>query len=216
MGSGRNLAILGSGGHALSVTDAAESSGWSVVACLTPSDLEAEFTSSNRVVSLSQIDWSSTYLALGVGLNYIRERIYLNELGVDLRERLATVVHASAWVSPRSELHPGSVILANAVVGPNCVVGLGAVINTASSLEHGSILSDFSSLGPGSRTGGNSRVGERSHLGLNASLLQNRTIGADTVIGANSVVTRDMPQNVVAWGSPCRTKKTRDQDHPYL
>ena len=30
------------------------------------------------------------------------------------------------------------------------------------------------------------------------------TIGANTVVGAGSVVTRDLPANVVAVGSPCR------------
>ena len=217
MGSTRNLAILGAGGHALSVADAAESSGWSVVACIAPPrGAEIENVSRNVVDSLSQIDWATTHLALGVGLNYLREAIYLEEVNVALRERLATIVHATAWVSPRSKLNPGSVVLAHAVVGPDCAVGVGAILNTASSLDHGSILSDFSSLGPGSRTGGDARVGERSHLGLNASLLQNRTIGADTVIGGNSVVTTNMPGSIVAWGSPCRQRRARHRDDPYL
>ncbi len=30
------------------------------------------------------------------------------------------------------------------------------------------------------------------------------TIGDNVVIGAGSVVTRDIPDNVIAFGSPCR------------
>lgn len=216
MRSARNLAILGAGGHSLSVADAAESSGWNVVARIAPQSSDVDSASHRIVESLSRIDWSSTSLALGIGLNYLRENLYLTEVKVDLREHLATIVHATAWVSPRAELFPGSVVLANAVVGPNCVVGVGAVLNTASSIDHGSILADFSSMGPGSRTGGDARVGERSFLGLNASLLQNRTVGADTVIGANSVVTRNIPNNAVAWGAPCRQNRARRRDDPYL
>ncbi len=33
------------------------------------------------------------------------------------------------------------------------------------------------------------------------------TIGDNVVIGAGSVVTRDIPGNVVAYGSPCRAMR---------
>ncbi len=37
------------------------------------------------------------------------------------------------------------------------------------------------------------------------SLLQEKiTIGDNTVIGAGSLVTKDIPNNVVAYGSPCK------------
>lgn len=33
------------------------------------------------------------------------------------------------------------------------------------------------------------------------------TIGDNVVIGAGSVVTRDIPSNVIAYGSPCRVMR---------
>lgn len=33
------------------------------------------------------------------------------------------------------------------------------------------------------------------------------TVGDNVVIGAGSVVTRDIPSNVVAYGSPCRVMR---------
>jgi maltose O-acetyltransferase len=41
-------------------------------------------------------------------------------------------------------------------------------------------------------------------LGGRAIVCPGVTIGANTVVGAGSVVTRDLPSNVVAVGSPCR------------
>ena len=47
-------------------------------------------------------------------------------------------------------------------------------------------------------------VGDNVWIGGGAILLPGVTIGSNTVIGAGSVVTRDIPANVVAVGSPCR------------
>ena len=38
------------------------------------------------------------------------------------------------------------------------------------------------------------------------------TIGDNVVIGAGSIVTRDIPDNVVAYGSPCRVMRENISD----
>ncbi|WP_261805796.1 sugar O-acetyltransferase [Lapidilactobacillus luobeiensis] len=47
-------------------------------------------------------------------------------------------------------------------------------------------------------------LGENVWLGANTVVLPGVTIGANTVVGAGSVVTKDLPADVVAVGSPCR------------
>jgi acetyltransferase-like isoleucine patch superfamily enzyme len=41
-------------------------------------------------------------------------------------------------------------------------------------------------------------------IGTSTTILSNVTIGRNAIIGAGSVVTRDIPDNVVAAGNPCR------------
>ena len=41
-------------------------------------------------------------------------------------------------------------------------------------------------------------------IGANVVVMPGVTIGKNSVIGAGSVVTRDIPENVVAFGTPCR------------
>ncbi len=48
------------------------------------------------------------------------------------------------------------------------------------------------------------RIGRNCWLGAGVVVLPGVSIGDNTVIGAGSVVTRDIPANVVAVGSPCR------------
>lgn len=44
-------------------------------------------------------------------------------------------------------------------------------------------------------------------IGAGATILPGVTIGKGSVIGAGSVVTKDIPENVVAYGNPCRVAR---------
>lgn len=48
------------------------------------------------------------------------------------------------------------------------------------------------------------RVGRGASIGTSSTILSNVSIGRNSIIGAGSVVTRDIPDNVVAAGNPCR------------
>jgi acetyltransferase-like isoleucine patch superfamily enzyme len=48
------------------------------------------------------------------------------------------------------------------------------------------------------------RIRQGASIGTSCTILSNVTIGRNSVIGAGSVVTRDIPDNVVAAGNPCR------------
>ena len=48
------------------------------------------------------------------------------------------------------------------------------------------------------------KIGDRCWIGANSIILPGVTIGNNVVIGAGSVVTKDIPDNVVAVGSPAK------------
>ncbi len=50
-------------------------------------------------------------------------------------------------------------------------------------------------------------IGENVWIGGGAIIMPGVTIGDNVVIGAGSVVTRDIPSNVIAYGSPCRVMR---------
>jgi len=41
-------------------------------------------------------------------------------------------------------------------------------------------------------------------IGTNSVILSNITIGKNSIIGAGSVVTKNIPENVIAVGNPCK------------
>ena len=60
-------------------------------------------------------------------------------------------------------------------------------------------------------------IGENSWIGANVCIMPGVTIGKNTVIGAGSIVTRDIPDNVVALGVPCRVvREVGEHDKEYF
>lgn len=59
-------------------------------------------------------------------------------------------------------------------------------------------------------------IGENCWLGAGVIVVPGVTIGDNVVIGASSVVTKDIPSNSVAMGSPCRVvRQINDHDKEY-
>lgn len=54
-------------------------------------------------------------------------------------------------------------------------------------------------------------MGDSVWIGGNTVVNPGVTIGSNTVIGSGSVVTRDIPDDVVAAGAPCRVLRRIDE-----
>lgn len=81
-------------------------------------------------------------------------------------------------------------------IGDDCLIGHNAVIAT---LQH-----DIHPDRRGDLLPSPVRIGRNVWLGANVTVLPGVTIGDDAVIGAGSVVTRDIPAESIAVGSPAR------------
>lgn len=208
----RKIAVLGSGGHALSVLDAAVSAGYEPVAAVDPRNAVSEIYGLPVLPDVSSLNLEEVELCLGIGNNSRREKVFNETRLAFPASRFRTILHQTAWVSPQAEVGPGAVILSHASVGPHAKAGIGALINTHASLDHDSVLGDFASLAPGARTGGNVSIGARTMIGLNAGILQGVSVGSDTVIGAQSLVRSNIESLTVAFGIPCVPKRSRSKD----
>lgn len=60
-------------------------------------------------------------------------------------------------------------------------------------------------------------IGKNVWIGANSVIVPGVTIGDNTVIGAGSIVTKDLPANVIAMGSPCRVlREVGEHDREYF
>ena len=51
-------------------------------------------------------------------------------------------------------------------------------------------------------------IGDNVTLGVNVTVIGGVTIGNNVIIGAGSVVVKDIPDNSIAVGNPCRVIKS--------
>lgn len=59
-------------------------------------------------------------------------------------------------------------------------------------------------------------IGDNVWIGGNAVILPGVTVGNNVVIGAGSIVSKDIPDNVIAAGNPCRViREITDDDRKY-
>lgn len=57
---------------------------------------------------------------------------------------------------------------------------------------------------------GGVKISDNVFIGINSTILKGVTIGNNVIIGANSLVTKNIPDNVVASGNPCKILMSLD------
>lgn len=205
------LVILGAGGHAKMVIEAARTQGlYEPALCLAHVDdlvphvlgVAVEPETDERLHSLQQ---QGFHAFVAVGSNRLRRKLChkLVELGMPL----ATIISSQAWVSPSASVGAGTVIMPGAIIGADTKLGRGAIVNTAASIDHDGSVGDFVHIAPGVHLAGCVTIGEASFLGVGVNVIPERNVGSGSTIGAGAVVVRDVPDNQVWVGCPARFLK---------
>lgn len=147
------LWILGAGGHALVVAEAAVLSGkFSEVAFLDDSFSSRKEILPNafiegKVADLSSMCKKDDLFVVGVGNPELRMKWF-----TDAKQSLgaATIVHPFSFVSPLARMGQGTVVLAGAVVQVNAIIGENCIINSMSLVDHDVVVGDHCHIERGS------------------------------------------------------------------
>ena len=100
--------------------------------------------------------------------------------------------------------------VAKVVIGDNCQMAPGISIYTAGHPIHPDVRNTQYEYGI------EVTIGDNVWIGGNTTICPGVHIGSNTVIGAGSVVTKDIPDWVVAAGSPCRViRKITEEDKKF-
>ena len=213
------VAILGSGPHAVMVADAllsennyklrgffekdevfqglAEKRRW------VTKELSFPIYSESNLFTMRRGD-NQPLVILGLGQKFISQREKIAEQLNTKKFSFCTIIHQSSTVSASSTLGEGVVVIAGGIINPFAEVGNHVVINTGATVDHDCKIGDNTFIQPGSHLAGAVHVGSNTIIGIGATVKEHVKIGTNSIIGGGAFVNRDVPDNVVYAGVPAR------------
>ena len=162
------LVILGAGGYGRTVGDVAEQSG-----------------KYEEILFLDDM----SQLAVGKCTDYVNYKdceIYPafgnNKMRLEWIERLEnegfsipTIIHETAYISPKAEIKSGTVVLPKAVVNTEVVVEKGCIINCGVIIDHGCVIEAGVHLCPGAIVKAENRIKSKTKI-ESGEMIQARTL----------------------------------------
>lgn len=205
MTANNELVVLGAGGFAAEVIEAAEQAGL-VVTRLYDDDSAAL----GRIVigkpcvgSVAEFlqQAPATYV-FAIGNNQARQKLSAR---LDAAGHVPiSVIHPSASVSRTAVVEAGAYVGAGAFVGPKVRLGRHCIVNWHVSVGNDAQIGDWAQLCPGVRVSGFVRIGPGVFVGSNAVVAPGVSIGEWAKLGASSFAVRDVAAGKLAVGVPAR------------
>ena len=199
----KNVIIIGTGGHAKSVTEVVLRSGDFVYGYLTSDKTMTSFL--GRPVLGSEEDWKKfkdCFFIIAIGDNAARKRISQNLSGA----KWYTAIHPTAVISSLDvSIGEGSVVMANTILNSCSTIGNHCIVNSGSIIEHDNFVDDFSHISVGVKFAGNVKIGKNCFIGIGAAVKENIEICNNCVVGAGVIKNLTEPGTYV--GLPAKKIK---------
>lgn len=190
--------LFGASGHAKVIADILEQMGEKVEGIIDDNKQLKEFMGMPVTHHIEEV----SPMIICIGMNDARKKTAKRLLNI-YDVQFGKAIHPAAIISEHTEINDGSVVMPRAVVQTGTKIGKHCIINSGAVLEHECNIGDFCHISPHATLCGNVTVGEGSWVGAGATIIQGVKIGRWSIIGAGSVVTKDIPDGVVAYGTPC-------------
>lgn len=198
----KRIYIYGASGHGLVVADIAKACGYEEI--LFVDDGSNEYPSFEDIKADKGIP-----VALGVGSNKIRKKLFEKLLGYDFEP--VHLIHPSAIISESAVIGIGTVVMPNVVINAKSKIGKGVILNSSCVIEHENSIGDFVHISPGAALAGNVTIKESTHIGIGSSIIQGIRVGKQCMIGSASNIVCDIDDNKLAYGNPCTVIKDLDE-----
>ena len=217
------ILIVGASGHAKVVVDILERAGQYQIAGLIDSFKEPGTSLMGYTVLGSEGEIPALLAGhdllggiIAIGDNWTRHNVVQRIASIAPDFLYVNAIHPSAHLARDVQIGKVVVIMAGVSINPGTQIGDFCFVNTNASVDHDNVLEEFSCLQPNTATGGNVRIGAFSAVSIGANVIQGISIGRHSIIGAGSTVLVDVPEFVVALGTPCRVARTRKpgEDRP--
>jgi sugar O-acyltransferase (sialic acid O-acetyltransferase NeuD family) len=201
------LVLIGAGGHARVVLDAAQACGLTVDGLLDTAREAGDTLAGAPILGGDEhLDDSDFVRAHGFHVSIsdpVAKTSLVNRLN-SVSARFETICHPGAIISSSATLADGVFVNAGAVINAGAQIGAHVIVNTRASVDHDNEIGPGAHIAPGVTVCGDVVVGAGARVGPGAVLGRGARVGAGAVIGAGAVVIADVPDGARVWGVPAR------------
>lgn len=124
---------------------------------------------------------------------------------------LTSYISPNAYVSSSAFLGKGSVVMANCYVSGYAQTGICSKLNIGVQMHHEASVGNCSVISPQTVLLGKSYVGNHSLVGASCVIRNSISIGDHCLIGMGSIVVKNIGNNILAYGVPCKPIKYIDK-----
>lgn len=209
------ILIYGAGGHAKVVWSTIVKMGvYEVVAYLVDRDPlpQEEFLGApvlNAPLALLDANLPRR-IALGIGDNAQRQVIgqRVEAAGFEM----PVIIHPMVAIGENVTFGAGTLVCSATIIDPDVTIGKGNILNSGCAIGHDSRTEDYVHICGGTYIGGRCQIKELSFVSLRAIVLPGLIVGRNSQVGAGSMLTKDLPDDHIALGSPARFRLRSGDD----
>lgn len=147
-------------------------------------------------------------IIIATGEPKYREEIYTKLIANG--SKLATLIHPNVYINKNSIIEEGCIICEGAILTTNYHIKKCSIININCTIGHDANIGEFCTISPSCNVSGSVKINDKAYIGSGCNIRDEVTIGSNSIIGIGSVVTKDIPDNVIAYGSPAIIKKQNE------
>jgi sugar O-acyltransferase (sialic acid O-acetyltransferase NeuD family) len=166
------------------------------------------FTNPNFVTELKTEAVSYQDCFLGANQSHNKKKIF-EVFNVNI-DNFINIIHKTSFISKTTELGKGCLVNSLVSVAAHTKIENFVSLNRNSTVGHHVVLENYVTVQPGANICGFVTIGEGTLIGVGANILDGIKVGKNSIIGAGSVVTKDVPDNVIAYGIPCKVIKKNE------
>lgn len=205
------LGIYGSGGAGREVKEIAEIlNKWDEIIFIDDTVPSDQFKGIKRMpFSEFAQNYSTDETEIVIALGEPQYKIVLADKVKNAGYELGNVIHPKAMISPSAEIGNGVIVKAGAIVSADVIIEDNVSLEEYSVVAHDSIVRKNSQISAFVMIAGHCNIGEGVYIGLSVPVKEETTIGNNAVIGMGSVVVHNIPNDVIAIGSPARPIKKK-------